>query len=97
MAICVDDPIATARETSYKKNTQDSNNWCDQKVINILSYLKMLLTNLSFIANITAIACSAAFPTIGSKTTLMNAIGMFQALEAACKLFMMLIHAKINK
>jgi hypothetical protein len=97
MAICVDDPIATARETSYKKNTQDSNNWCEQKVINILSYLKMLLTNLSFIANITAIACSAAFPTIGSKTTLMNAIGMFQALEAAWKLFMMLIHAKINK
>jgi hypothetical protein len=92
MAICVDDPIATARETSYKKK-QDSNNWREQKV----SYLKMLLTNLSFIANITAIACSATFPTIGSKTTLMNAIGMFQALESACKLFMRLIHAKINK
>jgi hypothetical protein len=30
-------------------------------------------------ANIIALACSAAFPTIGSKITLINAIGIFHA------------------
>jgi hypothetical protein len=38
-----------------------------------------LLTSLSFIANIIAPACSAAFPTIGSKITPINAIGIFHA------------------
>lgn len=52
-----------------------------------------MLTNLSFIANITALACSAAFPTIGSKTVLMNAIGIFQALEAPCKQLAALTHS----
>jgi hypothetical protein len=36
----------------------------------------MPLTSLSFIANIIALACSAALPTIGSRMTLINAIGM---------------------
>jgi hypothetical protein len=36
------------------------------------------LTSLSFIANIIAPACSAAFPTIGSKITPINEIGIFQ-------------------
>ena len=57
----------------------------------MVSNLK-LLTNLSFTANITALACSAAFPTIGSKTVLMNAIGIFQALEAPCKPLAVLTH-----
>uniref|UniRef100_A0A0A9BRT4 Uncharacterized protein n=1 Tax=Arundo donax TaxID=35708 RepID=A0A0A9BRT4_ARUDO len=40
------------------------------------------LSNLSFTANITALMCSATFLTIGSKTALMNEVGMLQALEA---------------
>lgn len=43
------------------------------------------LTSLSFMANMIALACSAAFPTIGSKMTLMKAIGMFHAAEAPCE------------
>lgn len=42
---------------------------------------KQILTSLSFTANITAPACSAAFPTIGSRITLINATGMFIALD----------------
>lgn len=41
-----------------------------------------VLTSLSFMANIIAPACSAAFPTMGSKITLMNAIGIFIAIDA---------------
>lgn len=44
-----------------------------------------LLTSLSFMANIIALACSAALPTIGSKITLINAIGMFNATDAPYK------------
>lgn len=41
-----------------------------------------LLTSLSFIANMIALACSAAFPTIGSKITLIKATGMFNESDA---------------
>jgi hypothetical protein len=81
MDICVEDPMATPRERSYKRVSQIT----VKKVIKVINNVKLLLTNLSFIANITALACSAAFPTIGSKTVLMNATGIFQALEAPCK------------
>lgn len=40
------------------------------------------LTSLSFIANMIALACSAAFPTIGSKMTLIKDIGMFNESDA---------------
>ena len=43
------------------------------------------LTSLSFMANIIALACSAAFPTIGSKITLINASGKFHAIDVPCK------------
>lgn len=43
-----------------------------------------MLTSLSFIANIIALACSAAFPTIGSKITLINETGIFHATDAPC-------------
>lgn len=43
------------------------------------------LTSLSFMANMIALACSAAFPTIGSKMTLMNATGMLKESDAPCK------------
>jgi hypothetical protein len=43
---------------------------------------EMLLTSLSFIANIIALACSAALPTIGSRMTLINAIGMLTDSDA---------------
>lgn len=36
-------------------------------------------------ANIIAPACSAAFPTIGSKITLINATGIFKAVDAPCR------------
>lgn len=42
----------------------------------------MELTSLSFIANIIALACSAALPTIGSRMTLINAIGMLTDSDA---------------
>lgn len=41
-----------------------------------------LLTSLSFMANIIALACSAAFPTIGSNITPINEIGISEASEA---------------
>lgn len=44
-----------------------------------------LLTSLSFMANMIALACSAALPTIGSKITLINAIGIFSAMDAPYK------------
>lgn len=44
------------------------------------------LTSLSFMANIIALACSAALPTIGSKITLINATGKFHATDAPYKL-----------
>lgn len=47
--------------------------------------LEELLTSLSFMANIIALACSAAFPTIGSKITLINEIGMFHEADAPYK------------
>lgn len=47
--------------------------------------LEELLTSLSFMANIIALACSAAFPTIGSKITLINEIGMFHVADAPYK------------
>jgi len=40
-----------------------------------------LRTSLSFMANIIAPACSAAFPTIGSKMTLIKEIGIFHETE----------------
>lgn len=41
-----------------------------------------MFTSLSFMANMIALACSAAFPTIGSKITLINAIGIFHVTDA---------------
>lgn len=90
MDICVEDPMATPRETSYKKTNVSEN--LVKKVIKNVNNVKLLLTNLSFVANITALACSAAFPTIGSKTVLMNATGIFQALEAPCKQLAVSVH-----
>jgi hypothetical protein len=43
-----------------------------------------ILTSLFFMANIMALACSAAFPTIGSRITLIKASGMFNDSEAPC-------------
>lgn len=40
------------------------------------------LTSLSFMANMIALACSVAFPTIGSKTTLINTTGVFMESDA---------------
>ena len=42
------------------------------------------LTNLFFMANIMALACSAAFPTIGSRITLIKATGKFNESDAPC-------------
>lgn len=44
--------------------------------------ISILLTSLSFMANMIALACSVAFPTIGSKTTLINTTGMFMESDA---------------
>lgn len=41
-------------------------------------------TSLSLSANIMALVCSAALPTIGKMITLMNAMGTFHAVEAPC-------------
>lgn len=37
-------------------------------------------------ANIMALACSAAFPTIGSKITLIKETGILHATEAPCEI-----------
>lgn len=42
------------------------------------------LTSLSFMANMMPLACSAAFPTIGRRITLINATGIFNATDAPC-------------
>ncbi len=44
-----------------------------------------MLTSLSFMANVIALAWSTAFPTSGSKTTLINETGKFNAIDAPCK------------
>jgi hypothetical protein len=43
-----------------------------------------MFTNLFFIANIMALACSAAFPTIGSRITLIKATGKLNDSDAPC-------------
>ena len=43
------------------------------------------LTSLSFMANVIALAWSTAFPTSGSKTTLINESGIFNAIDVPCK------------
>lgn len=44
-----------------------------------------MLTSLSFIANMIALACSAALPTIGSIITLINEIGISHVTDAPYK------------
>jgi hypothetical protein len=88
MDICVEDPMATPSERSCERQAREprvSENHSKERVIKDGNNAKLLLASLSFIANITALACSAAFPTIGSKTVLMNATGIFQALAAPCR------------
>jgi hypothetical protein len=46
------------------------------------AYRILQLTSLSFRANMIALACSAALPTIGSMITLMNETGTFHEAEA---------------
>lgn len=61
------------------------NIWLEKRTsqIILLRHIKgQALTSLSFMANMMAPACSAAFPTIGSRITLMNATGMFMATDA---------------
>jgi hypothetical protein len=43
-----------------------------------------MYTNLFFIANIMVLACSAAFPTIGSRITLIKATGKLNDSDAPC-------------
>jgi len=84
MEICVDDPIATPNvmsccygenETKEKENTMK---------IAKGNKKAATLTNLFFMANIMALACSAAFPTIGSRITLIKATGKFNESDAPC-------------
>jgi hypothetical protein len=49
------------------------------------STVHIKLTNLSLRANIIALACSAAFPTIGKIITLINEMGTSHEDEAPCK------------
>lgn len=48
-------------------------------------------------ANVIALACSAAFPTTGSKTTLIKAMGIFNASEAPCKIKKHVIGTKAHE
>lgn len=45
-------------------------------------HLQLILTSLSLTANITAPACSAAFPTTGRRITLRNATGILNSFDA---------------
>ena len=46
---------------------------------------KMTVTSLSFMANMMALACSAALPTMGRRMTLIKGTGIFHATEAPCR------------
>lgn len=80
MDIWVDDPIATPKVISCMIKNKEVNKLILCKVNPLDQCLR--LTSLFFMANIIALACSAAFPTIGSKMTLIKAIGRFNASEA---------------
>ena len=45
------------------------------------------LTSLSFIENMVALACSAAFPTSGSNMTLINVTSIFNVVDASIEKF----------
>ena len=80
-AICVDDPIETPNVMSCG----------EAQIVKTHSKKKMLkvnvrkLTSLSFMANVIALAWSTAFPTSGSKITLINESGIFNAIDVPCK------------
>jgi hypothetical protein len=84
MEICVDDPIATPNVMSchYGKMRIKTNS----HFVKIAKDEKkgVTNTNLFFMANIMALACSAAFPTIGSRITLIKATGKFNDSDAPC-------------
>jgi hypothetical protein len=84
MEICVDDPIATPNVMSCCHGGNET-----KEEENIVTIAKgenkaATLTNLFFMANIMALACSAAFPTIGSRITLIKATGKFNESDAPC-------------
>ena len=83
MEIWIEEPIATPKERSCRR--QNKVQPClktNKESIDVTNQRTTLPTSLSFMANMIAPACSAAFPTIGSKMTLIKAIGMFQETDA---------------
>lgn len=82
--ICVDDPIATPNVISCMQWNYGNDKLVNTKFLELKNTSKH--TSLSFIANIIALACSAAFPTIGSKITLIKETGMFIDTDAPCKI-----------
>ena len=62
----------------YCQNKYLLNRKCNTSSIRII----IELTSLSFMANMIALACSAAFPTIGSRMTLIKDTGMFNESDA---------------
>lgn len=79
--IWVDDPTATPIVISCGK--VESINRLNS-IHGIKYRVSKPLTSLSFTANMIALACSAAFPTIGSKMTLIKATDIFNDSEAPC-------------
>ena len=82
-AICVDDPIETPNVMSCGDAQIVRTH--SKKKKKLLKVNVRKLTSLSFMANVIALAWSTAFPTSGSKTTLINESGIFNAIDVPCK------------
>lgn len=87
----MEDPIATPKEISCRQRETNTVKYgYKNKNKNLKKKRKdkkdcLKLTSLSFMAKMIALACSAAFPTSGSNTTLINATGIFHAVDAPCE------------
>lgn len=81
----MDDPIATAKDMSCKVGKIIIIIIINVKKIFLIKYNNWWkLTSLSFMANMIALACSAAFAPSGSTMTPINATGIFHAADAPC-------------
>lgn len=82
--ICVEEPIATPSVMSWERIVEKELQYRNITYRNITNKAKHqeALTSLSFMANMMALACSAAFPTIGRRMTLIKATGIFNDSDA---------------
>jgi hypothetical protein len=76
------DVLKTLPSQNLIMQSKEIPHWTLDAIGSPAAYRILQLTSLSFRANMIALACSAALPTIGSMITLMNETGTFHEAEA---------------